>query len=775
MPTVSNDKHGYLTELELYSAHVLISSPWRCFQIPDQQRQFSWYEHTINRLIKDILRDMKCRMIYTENNSNPKFDPKALSFMGTVVCCKEGSENAYTVIDGQQRLTVFMILSIILHDYINNSMSAIGGSTNLKKQCEKICDKLKDMFEQRVPSSENPLPCMIRESEDMWPGPRTSAQYKSPISHYISHYEKYHRERGQGQVLEFFDYYNDIINDQHMAEDYRYKQFGNAVNCIRNKIYGICEPDSNELCNIEKILAGSRDPKGDLLEGLFISNIPNFSLDGIDFENPEHQKIIRAFLISVYLMYKVRFAFLVATDEGHAFDIFDSLNTTGELLTAYETFRPEIIRTERDYKNKPSWKHICEINKYLENSSESKSRKKITDEMLISFALAESGKELSTKLNDQRNYLKETYEDMDTSSKRADFTRHMMHVSGVYQHLWYGRKSIGDIFNLNAHDMTDEEQDIIKHARFAMGFIKETNHFISAAIISRFYEQAKLAKSNLKKDKALELCGAIKAIAAFFALWRSCNTTDGIDDRYRKMFDNTRRIRLSRQYGASLSLPGLKKEFCDILKTDGGNSNKTIPSLEKWIDRFEKYPIYRSNKKVAKFILLTAAHNSIEGNNNGYLRTGTNNNSPVLLYDNLWGKNSYKTIEHIIPQKPTPNNNKPKLDVDTLNYLGNLTLLPTKVNAVFSNRPWKEKKLLFNIIAAKDDNERDKHCKKANQSGIDESITDKLKGFDYLPMAKTLSKWQGDFSSPKHINNRGKNLMIVAWPTLSDWLDFDSN
>ena len=651
-------------------------------------------------------------------------------------------------------------------------MSTFGESTNLKKQCKKISDELEVMFEQH--RNNQARPCMIREFEDMWPAQGMPAKYKSPISHYISCYGKYRRERRQDESTEFLDYYHKIVNDdQQMANDLRYKQFGNAVNFIKKTIDDICKHDSNELRDIVKILASTDNVKHDILDNLFTPNIPNFSLDDINFKKSKHQNIIRAFIISVYLMYKVRFVFLVATREDYASDVFDSLNTTGELLTAYETFRPKIIRVEgSDYRHTKSWEYIRDIDKYLaNNSTDQKLRKKITSEMLISFALAESGRNLSKTVDVQRNYLKEKYQNINTSPKRDDFIRHMKHVADVYEYLWYGNKTIEDIFNINDVSIQYE----IIHARFALDFIKATKHSISIALISRFYAEAQLARSN-KKDKVLELCGAIKAIAAFFALWRSYRDgTDGIDNRYRRMFIETENdpICFSRKDGISSSLPELtelKAEFCHLLKDEGGNAKKTIPTCKKWIARAQQFDIYRSNKEVAKFILLLSAHNSMEDlSKPGYLKKGLDNTYPILNFPNVWRDDKYKTIEHIIPQSAANNSG---LDGETLNCLGNLTLLPKEANSVFSKRNWTEKKALFRIIGAKTPGEIDKRCREASRLGIKPRSIDRLRDFEYLPMARTISNWDGDFASPENINNRGENLMKMAWRTLSKWLDF---
>jgi len=68
----------------------------RFFEIPDYQRGFSWEEKHLNDLRKDI-----------EN----MFDKDHRHFMGTIVATKkEGFNNVYEVIDGQQRLTTLIIL-----------------------------------------------------------------------------------------------------------------------------------------------------------------------------------------------------------------------------------------------------------------------------------------------------------------------------------------------------------------------------------------------------------------------------------------------------------------------------------------------------------------------------------------------------------------------------------------------------------------------------------------------------------------------------------------
>ena len=45
-------------------------------------------------------------------------------------------------------------------------------------------------------------------------------------------------------------------------------------------------------------------------------------------------------------MNRVQVVVVSASKEEYAFDMFESLNTTGEPLTAFETFRPRVIEIE---------------------------------------------------------------------------------------------------------------------------------------------------------------------------------------------------------------------------------------------------------------------------------------------------------------------------------------------------------------------------------------------------------------------------------------------
>lgn len=84
-------------QIEILNVEQLLDAK---YVIPLYQRNFAWAEEQINRLLRDIFESMKSK--------EPQY------FVGSIVVIqRKGGE--YEVIDGQQRLTILSLLSIVLH------------------------------------------------------------------------------------------------------------------------------------------------------------------------------------------------------------------------------------------------------------------------------------------------------------------------------------------------------------------------------------------------------------------------------------------------------------------------------------------------------------------------------------------------------------------------------------------------------------------------------------------------------------------------------------
>src|SRR5690606_34010052 len=95
-------------------------------------------------------------------------------------------------------------------------------------------------------------------------------------------------------------------------------------------------------------------------------------------------------MISNYFINYVALTVVTAKDEKYAFDIFESLNTTGEPLTAFETFKPKVIQDigiTRYYNEESELKgYLDNIELVLEQNNNEKIKKSKTSNLVISYA-----------------------------------------------------------------------------------------------------------------------------------------------------------------------------------------------------------------------------------------------------------------------------------------------------------------------------------------------------------------------------------------------------
>ena len=115
------------------------------------------------------------------------------------------------------------------------------------------------------------------------------------------------------------------------------------------------------------------------------------------------------------------FTIVTTKSEDDAFDMFEALNTTGEPLTAFETLKPRIIEAETlaRYEHSASHQHIKAVEEYLDKFKKAEEKQTATSELLVPFALAETGHKLQKRLSEQRRYLRDEYDTLPRPSGKA--------------------------------------------------------------------------------------------------------------------------------------------------------------------------------------------------------------------------------------------------------------------------------------------------------------------------------------------------------------------
>lgn len=765
----------YFDAPALKSAGAFMSEPGSHFYIPAYQRGFSWLPSNVERLFDDIV----------SGAGVLRQDEKSISFIGAMVCFNDlryttidplirpdVPARVLTVVDGQQRLIALTMAAGILHDYLRVNAQKLPDGW-LKNQTQDAQAQLEGMLEEKTNYGETDFyPRMIRAYADQWARTTDNARYLSPLSSFVSGYhifresnpkKGYAHETPQG-----------ILQDEIAT----HKSFENILRKMRAEVGEIVSGKRRKEERGEYVLppvAAMAESKK-LLSALFrIEEMP----ESIDENDRLACEVFRATVLARYIMEKIHFVVVtVKHKEDYAFDIFESLNTTGQILTAFETFVPAVVKyvEPENYGASESKKHMDGVKKYIDGLGKDNEKTRTTAEMITSFALAETGDKISRVLREQRGYLRRTYEKFggDTVA-RERFTRHFMHTAAVYQHLWYGEENLPDYADSPFRGWGNETQKLVSEANFGLSFLVHAQNEIARAVIVRFYERIMLADDGDKEACVVNFCKAAKAIAAFFALWRSSrSTTDGIDAKYRRLMTGSERrgiVSLNRQSGGVPVADSLQGNLVGFLK-EGGSSGRTVLSEDEWVGHVTNIPVYPL-KGVSRFLLLLAFHDAIPDEDGlGILRRATPNASP-LISPNTWFSQNHETVEHVIPKGQARDL---KVQAEELDYLGNLTLVPRVINSILSDRPWEEKRVIYRILAAETEDARRELLAAADFLG--EGSKQKLAESLHLPLVKAMPLNFGDVtnaeSAQEVIRKRGENLARMAWLKLSDWVGFDA-
>ena len=487
--------------------------------------------------------------------------------------------------------------------------------------------------------------------------------------------------------------------------------------------------------------------------------------------------LLRFLIFTRYLNRRMAVTVVIADNENDAFDMFEALNTTGEPLTAFETFKPKVIEREElsKYKETESYKWMTKIEEYL-NKKVNK-RQQVSSNMLIHFALFETGLKIEKTLTHQRRYL---HDEFDKWSKRNNieanrsFVRSLARVASFLESMWdveKGQKP--DFASLNI----DNEEALV-----GFEFLRGFKHSITVAPLARFYQQILDAEQEADRIKKTEdFVAAIKATVAFSALWRGAKGgTQNIDSYYRDImrsgmhFDNESVPPLARcPNGRSgvVSIDNYKKALQLVLRYKGKIQNK-----EDWRKQASTTAIYQHSKVLTRFLIFCASDNTMpDDEEKGLVKKGRHKVNPLLTL-NRWNDKAYFTIEHVAPQSRENGWEKSIYksiysDSKTAHTLGNLILLPKEVNEIIGNRSWEHKKLMYSLLSAQTEDEFKDRQKDLAAVGLNLSkrASEVIENAEYLGLCKSVALYDKDWSLDI-IEKRTRCFAELAWDRLAEWL-----
>ena len=562
------------------------------FIIPSYQRPYAWDDNHFEDLLNTI------------KENKDKDNRKA--FLGSViVASKKSKENEavgkqqYFLIDGQQRVTSFLLL------------------------LRFIFQKLKDLEKK----SENEI-LEIKKS------------LQNAHNEGNTHNVQIYTEQMKDKENETEKREEKLKNIEDILQPHRIKRESNNSESLEKNIlkYIILGKDNLHGENIKKIKSIFEDKIND---AEYIKD-PATTISMIQYLD--------------YILDNCIFCFLTITgsdSEDYAIDIFNSLNSTGEPLTAFEILKSLIYKKFSKKEQKQNKNILTDKFNDIEKSLKEKKFNKIkqnkyTDRLIlfINMMTDELQVENLSSFRDKRNLLDKIINFSEEKIKKMILTMHSLHKFILEN--WEDKKA------------PFQEKNLDVESKLIFNFLQSIKHDRVAPVLYYFYEN----EENLNK--------AIKMCACFTCLWRGGSSnggTDGIDNKYGKIIKE-----LYKNEHSDIEI--LNRSILKILEKERGLKNHP---KNQWIDRFKNIDIYKKNK-IARFLLFIAFHKKDFDSKNKKIKKSK---LKFLTTDN-WNGKEYKTIEHIIP--------KSKKNIDRI---GNLVLLPSDINNQAGAKSFEQKKSIY--------------------------------------------------------------------------------
>ena len=733
--------------------------------IPACQTEYSWNSDNVDRLLENGLNGINQLVLR----------PRAISFLGTVIAIHDTKyrtvqpiirphvpPRVMTIIDGQQRICTFSMLNVAIHDQIRRFVQTYEKKTEeyfawVVDQSRVLLADLENTFRIDMATGDGPYrfyPRVTRAYEDAWSKRDNEARYTSPIARLIWEYIstppdakpfKYAPKDESGKVLP---------SHKTVVDVFEHIQYSLGRLSKGHKDY-----DLPALPSIT-----SNEPFCEAIWGFTVPPvITQFLTEGANKGQTDLSAVLRLLILARYLNNRMAFTVVTTESEDDAFDMFEALNTAGEPLTAFETFKPSVIESEalEKYEVSPSRPYMNHVQEYLDQFRKAEERQQATSDFLIPFALSETGDKLQRRLNEQRRYLRYQYDvvggDADGRNAQRDFVRSLAHIATFIQNVWQQEP------RFTALEFNDDQ------ATFCLQALRQLKHNITVAPLARFYDVARRAEDGAKTKRTDELAAAIRATTAFSMLWRSAKGgTENIDGLYREIMKSDE---------------GPAKAFCRRSSSDQidvesykarlrQHLNKAYEDKEQWVKAALRTPIYKHSAVIARFMLLCASHDCVpDADNPGLVRRGVSGVAPLLTAE-IWNNQSYLTVEHVAPQSRGSGWDKAfDDDPDIAHRIGNLTLLPQLENTVVGNRPWAQKVFLYRMLSAETVEQRTEIKEEAATAGFTLSLqTDTaLAQAKHLNLCRSIVSVQGKWDTAL-VDIRSRRLCELAWDILAPWL-----
>jgi hypothetical protein len=791
-------------DAESESLYDFVSKNGRGLYIPPYQRDYAWDKTNVERLIDDTIQGL---------NALLKRPDESITFLGTIITMNDAKKSTIsplvknqvygqvmTVIDGQQRLTTLLMMCLAMLVEIEVQWAEmqklkVEVSEDTKIWIESRVNNFRGLLSQMLAERQNNgeaeyrhFPKMIRAFSDTWSYEADKASYTSPIAWLLFEFVKYREQDGPNWAKFPAQLKKSAEGATNESER---KHFSNILKVMRARFKSLSTddefPDTLSIVRdadkqdmlfdeefpppmveaMEAVLAGKKLVDADTGE-----LIQNATVDKSERWWRAANDLVALLFFAKFSLERITLVVVTATTEDFAFDVFEALNTTGQPLTAVETFTPKVVQKVgmSEYNTSEEKKQIDIAFAYLKKASSADERQKRSAELLVAFALAEKGEKRSKNLADQRRFMREAFDEYSSRKEQQEFIRHLAELARFFDTVWVSDSTRPKI----------DGMDVPDPAALCIRFLVDFGHTITAPLLAQYAAAVAITSDQTEKKQALaDFCAVVFAVTAFTVLWRSSRTTtDRIDQVYRDLMSKGAPDAgvpcLARGMRGDSALPGpekIQKALVDRLRaprdqTGGGGAN--IAGKQEWVEKVVMLPIHDTNVRLARFVLLLAFHDAVESPG-GKLIQGKSGSHPTLNWE-TWTSERLASVEHIAPEKRLKGWPEELYNDEEFERLGNLTLVPKRTNSSLSNRPWEQKRQFFSALAAPSEDAANIIIKAMVDSGVNISATaGPIYSGQYLPHVHTIGNVEGDWNL-KAVDSRGRELADLVWRRIAPWL-----
>ncbi len=261
------------------------------------------------------------------------------------------------MIDGQQRLSTILLVAAAAHEYLEREVARLKWDKENPQEVELsqwVIDQCGETTAQLLSCLADiknygdveyrALPKIVREVTDVWSGKKESARYISPVAHVLYGYLAANR-LGEPYLLSMpsQEVLPEGVGSSRHDHEVLQRRF-ETIRALTRDVANGREGDLSETVDLDELLRSGSLVITSLFEGIAPDQVSDLRVLGTRY--PRTAAVVRLMLFSRFLLERVSLTQINARNESYAFELFESLNSTGEPLTSFETFIPDVVEKE---------------------------------------------------------------------------------------------------------------------------------------------------------------------------------------------------------------------------------------------------------------------------------------------------------------------------------------------------------------------------------------------------------------------------------------------